>query len=532
MDKHFGGSFFWFEVVLVEVWEMAKLTDKNGKTVEFIEHVVSPSDNLRKLAVKYETTTAVLAEKNRIPSSAYIFPGQVIYVPKPNFTVPVEENVVDKGQTLSELLNLSFETSKLTVSSKQQVQTNEEVEEEEAAGFVKIDTILLPDRIKGTMIVTTSALMFDPGSRDHEGSSNITPLEDISWMECVRVRKETDTSQKLEEEFPMVNSLLRSISDYFEESSDECFYFIFMKQSVNCDFQYYRLCETDVNKLFSIFTSSNLDNMFDGMIAPTIDQETSYSDFQQQVIFDYPTLQPNWFLLNSKVHKKVQSQYEKSACSNSISMHGIADNAEIRPKTTSIEASFQVPVPELENSDSGYILSDSPISNQNLKTITSWLPDTFAGIDTWKLLFSTEKHGCSLASLYRASKNERSQKMSCVMIIEDCDFNIFGAFMTELPHVVERNVTHKFFGSGECFLFKLAEDSSKSEKYEWTGANNFFCIGDMDHFAVGGGKGKHGLWIDSRLCEGSSQACDTFGNDMLSGSRDFVVSGLELWVLD
>ena len=97
---------------------------------------------------------------------------------------------------------------------------------------------------------------------------------------------------------------------------------------------------------------------------------------------------------------------------------------------------------------------------------------------------------------------------------------------------VEPHAVYKHYGSGESFLFNL--NGQKSRKYSWTGSNNFISTGDSEHFAIGGGRGTHGVWFDAKLCEGSSQACDTFGNEssIAGGKRDFIVSGMQLWVLE
>ena len=54
-------------------------------------------------------------------------------------------------------------------------------------------------------------------------------------------------------------------------------------------------------------------------------------------------------------------------------------------------------------------------------------------------------------------------------------------------------------------------------------------------FTVGAGGGQFGLWLDSSLCQGRSQACSTFNNPPLVGdeeSGDFVVKTIECWAFD
>lgn len=45
----------------------------------------------------------------------------------------------------------------------------------------------------------------------------------------------------------------------------------------------------------------------------------------------------------------------------------------------------------------------------------------------------------------------------------------------------------------------------------------YFCSG---HF---------GLWLDESLYHGSSLSCDTFNNEPLTSTEDFIIHGVEAW---
>ena len=167
-----------------------------------------------------------------------------------------------------------------------------------------------------------------------------------------------------------------------------------------------------------------------------------------------------------------------------------------------------------------------------LKILTQWLPDSYAGVVQWRQLFCDEKHGHSLSTLYRICSKRPSRSTPAFLLLESTEGHVFGAFLSELPRIIESSTTLKHYGSGETFLFNL--NYSESKKYSWTGENSFFETGDIRHFAVGGGSGTHGLWIDSNLCEGSSEPCETYGNDVsiAGGERDFTIRGLQLWSLE
>lgn len=44
-------------------------------------------------------------------------------------------------------------------------------------------------------------------------------------------------------------------------------------------------------------------------------------------------------------------------------------------------------------------------------------------------------------------------------------------------------------------------------------------------------RGLFGLWLDDGLIRGQSQRCDTFDNDVLSSSDDFLINDLEVWAI-
>ena len=56
--------------------------------------------------------------------------------------------------------------------------------------------------------------------------------------------------------------------------------------------------------------------------------------------------------------------------------------------------------------------------------------------------------------------------------------------------------------------------------------------GNVHHFTVGAGEGQFGLWLDSSLCQGRTQACSTYNNPPLVEAGDFVVKTIECWAFD
>ncbi|XP_061700425.1 oxidation resistance protein 1 isoform X2 [Syngnathoides biaculeatus] len=137
---------------------------------------------------------------------------------------------------------------------------------------------------------------------------------------------------------------------------------------------------------------------------------------------------------------------------------------------------------------------------------------------TWQLAYSTSLHGSSLRSLYRKVSATDSPAL---VVIKDSLDEVFGAFLSHPLRISEA-----FYGTGETFLFMLRP---RFKCFRWTGENSFFIKGDLDSFAIGGGSGHFGLWVDENLYQGRSSPCYTFNNCCLSETDDFRVMELEVW---
>ncbi|XP_016125336.1 oxidation resistance protein 1 isoform X2 [Sinocyclocheilus grahami] len=165
-----------------------------------------------------------------------------------------------------------------------------------------------------------------------------------------------------------------------------------------------------------------------------------------------------------------------------------------------------------------HILNQSVILDaQQVREISKELPPRTIG-HTWQLSYSTDKHGASLKTLYRKLSTTDSPVL---ILIKDLNQQVFGSFLSHPLHPSEA-----FYGTGETFLF-LSHPRFKC--FRWTGENSFFIKGDLDSFAIGGGSGHFGLWVDERLFLGRSSPCFTFNNCSLSETSDFTILELEAW---
>jgi hypothetical protein len=142
---------------------------------------------------------------------------------------------------------------------------------------------------------------------------------------------------------------------------------------------------------------------------------------------------------------------------------------------------------------------------------------------SWILGYSTFRDGFSIQTLYR--KLMEFEDCPCVLVIKDKANTVFGAM---LPCSLKRS--DRFYGTGESYLFRHTQEV-EFQMYNWTGRNEFFVKGDKDCLMIGGGDGRCGIWIDENLLHGSSSYCDTFANEILSSDPEFVIVGLEAWML-
>jgi hypothetical protein len=81
----------------------------------------------------------------------------------------------------------------------------------------------------------------------------------------------------------------------------------------------------------------------------------------------------------------------------------------------------------------------------HLAALCGALPARFK-LRKWQLVYSTSRHGTSLATLYRKA----SQQAPCVLVVRDSGGHVFGAFTPEAWRIAPR-----FYGTGETFVFQL-----------------------------------------------------------------------------
>lgn len=170
-------------------------------------------------------------------------------------------------------------------------------------------------------------------------------------------------------------------------------------------------------------------------------------------------------------------------------------------------------LPELEGES--HILREEDIGR-----LGESLPARLIGA-SWRLVFSTEEHGFSLASVYRKFREETNPSL---LVLQDTRGGVFGA-LSSCPLRESDN----FYGTGESFLFTCRPSW---RLYSWAGENQLFVRGTPHDLVVGAGEGQFGIWLDSSLYKGRTQACQTYRNEPLAIQGDFTVRALECWTFD
>ncbi|KAL1844116.1 hypothetical protein VTJ49DRAFT_4968 [Mycothermus thermophilus] len=214
------------------------------------------------------------------------------------------------------------------------------------------------------------------------------------------------------------------------------------------------------------------------------------------------------------------------------------------------------------------------------------VPARLGIVDEWRLVYSLEQDGASLATLYDKCARYQGVRVGFVLCVKDLEGGLFGAYLSDRPRPAP-----KYFGTGECFLWRASvipgsattttttttttangtangttqqrsstpsnnhqqpqpqQQQPLSEKpqdqphqqhspsirfkaYPYSGINEYYMLCEAHFLSLGAGDGKFGLWLDDGLERGVSATSQTFGNEPLSEEGEkFGVLGVEVWVI-
>lgn len=211
--------------------------------------------------------------------------------------------------------------------------------------------------------------------------------------------------------------------------------------------------------------------------------------------------------------------------------------------------------------------SSEIVSVKEMRDIWSWIPERFALCQPI-LLFTNLEHGSTLNRFYTLCEEHEPT----ILLIKTSAKEVCGAFLSTAWDQRKKGGNKlSFFGTGECFVFKLQPEV---ERYEWVVIKNpnvaktaepealstttavtelsqedpsdrlspflstrhfnlptrtasMFMAGSMDCIIIGGGDGQ-ALYIDSDLNYGRTSRCNTFNNQPLC-SETFQISVMEVW---
>ena len=154
-----------------------------------------------------------------------------------------------------------------------------------------------------------------------------------------------------------------------------------------------------------------------------------------------------------------------------------------------------------------------------------------------QLEYSTAHHGYSLDTLFRMGAAAAPN----LLVVRTPGGAVFGAFGSDAWAPARAP-----FGTGECFLFRLAPPPAES--FAWSmkeaaaggeaddGAHeerlDIFMLATREFLAVGAHSDSTacGLKLSADLVSGSSEACSTFGNPPLAGAAfNFDIETVELF---
>lgn len=175
-----------------------------------------------------------------------------------------------------------------------------------------------------------------------------------------------------------------------------------------------------------------------------------------------------------------------------------------------------------------------PILTEHLAiALWEYLPATVRVGDgiKWVLRYTPKAHGISLQTLFR---NCEKHDMT-LLLVQDAENHVFGGFAAE-----PWEISTRFYGSGEAFVFSFGQLTPDAvydtppvpSIFTWTAANNYFMFSDDAGIAMGGGNGRHAIFLASGLLRGCSGPTETFGNPTLAAGEEFVVKDMEIWAFE
>ncbi|XP_059485653.1 MTOR-associated protein MEAK7 [Neocloeon triangulifer] len=166
----------------------------------------------------------------------------------------------------------------------------------------------------------------------------------------------------------------------------------------------------------------------------------------------------------------------------------------------------------------------SILDQASVAFLASALPHDFR--KEWRFLFSSAIHGESFSKML----GNTIWQGPTLVLVRDTSGHVFGGFA-----VAPWNMSPQFVGDNRCFLFNL---KPKMAIYPSTGYNEHYQYLNVQQqtmpngLGMGGQLGYFGLYLDASYGKGfCSESCTTYHSPMMSTTKDFDVSHLEVWAV-
>jgi len=244
------------------------------------------------------------------------------------------------------------------------------------------------------------------------------------------------------------------------------------------------------------------------------DDDVSFSQRQLIKKHNYKLLQ---IFGDGRSHRfALPAKQAESACARLVQWVQTIQEKQVKELMT--QAVIDKP-PLLKSSDStsNFRGESDILSVKDVLYLQYKMPDRHA-MERWELVYSTAKHGISINTFY----TKVAERAPSIIVVEDSNRNVFGCYATD-PWVKSNQ---EYYGSGECFLFKI---KPVSKVFKWSKVNDYFMFSSKDFISMGVGGDGYGLWLDSDFDQGNSTKCDTFNNEPLSATEQFRVLRMEAW---
>merc|ERR1711892_47659 len=471
-----------FDCLTENVTKVTKMSDLEAYT--WTEYEVDFDESLLSISVKFDTSIQLLKRKNKIGSDAYLWLGRRIMVPDDTCSLLPHEPPVPPMPAL--------ERQTTTTRSS----PDPEDQDPEHIGFIKLDAFRLrleddqiialskvnhTEQIGGVLLVTPSAVMFDPSAPPTPELGLIIPINDVKRAALYNVNNNSRIS------WLQISS--RETVAYFGVSVDNA---------------------TPILRCLQKWSSAKF------VATPGVlrrDTRTITGDRETpDLAICHSSLELHHneeFFTETETEWQIEEGVGSMENSENDEMQS-KDGSEIRE--TLDQAARIMP----EMSASSHILNRDQIINLN-----NLLPARCIGA-TWHLRYSTRQNGTSLKTLVRAC--EASESPNLLVIKTSCNA-IIGALASHPIRVSEH-----FFGSGETFLYRFSHSSqSVLDQFTWTGRNSFFIRCDRETLVFGSSEGTYAIWVEGSLLRGTSRKCATFANPILTRERDFAINNVEVW---